>query len=272
MEKYKYYNWLLSLSYLDLVEFLNKKYGRVTDDYFKERSYTRFLNGEIKSPAKGNYSKTSEGLYCHHVFENKYENIGNPGLIQIYKYPFDLQRKSNLVYCDLFEHLILHTLIMKETKGKLGTQGFPGYIRPMIVEWYIDRNVNLKRDWYIAVYNRAFLYKDETTKLLKDIDLILLEYAKDTIQYRVDCEQRELQQKKEQEQANCAEFNGKYPNLKQRSVPYNISRRNIVKMLKTFDAEGEKTSFKEYYSKLNEFPKDELLEILDKMVLKGSIE
>lgn len=268
MEKYKYYNSLLSFSYLDLVEFLNKKYGRVTDDYFKEKSYTRFLNGEIKTPAKGKYSRTSEGLYCHHVFENKYENISNPDFIRIYQYPYDLQRKSNLVYCDLIEHLILHALIMKDTNGEFGTQGFLGYIRPMVVEWYIDRNANLKRDWYIAVYKRAFLYKDEATKILKDIDLILLEYAKDTIQYRVDREQRELQQKEEQEQADRAEFNEKYPNLKQRSIPYNISRRDIVKLLKTSDVEGDMKSFKEYYSSLNEYLKDELLERLDEMASK----
>jgi hypothetical protein len=108
MGDFLYYNELLFLSYRELVHLLIKKYGEVTDDYFSEKSYTRFLNGEIKTIAKGKFSRALEGLYCHHIFENKYENIGDLEFIRAYKYPHELQRKGNLVYCDLVEHLILH--------------------------------------------------------------------------------------------------------------------------------------------------------------------
>ena len=54
-------------TYSQAVAYLLNKYGAVTDDYYKEKSYTRFLNGEIKSITKGKYTRSSEGLYCHHI-------------------------------------------------------------------------------------------------------------------------------------------------------------------------------------------------------------
>lgn len=42
------------------------------------------------------------------------------------------QQKENLVYCNLLEHLILHGLIAKETKNKLGIGGYKSL--PMQVE------------------------------------------------------------------------------------------------------------------------------------------
>ena len=51
-DKLGYYKSLLNLDY-DAVQSLIKKYGAALDDYFKESSYNKFLNGEVKSPTKG---------------------------------------------------------------------------------------------------------------------------------------------------------------------------------------------------------------------------
>lgn len=266
MGNYQYYNDLLTLSYCEVLQLLIKKYGEVTDDYFKEKSYARFLNEEIKTPGKGKYSRALEGLYCHHIYENQYENIGNLDFIRAFKYPFEIQQKSNLVYCDLVEHLILHVLIMKETSGKFGTHGFKVFIRPMIVDWYIEKRKMPKREWYIAVYNRSFLFKDDAKKLLKDIDLILLTYAKTVVEDRVNRERQILEWENEQVKEKSIEFYLKYPNLESKGISFKTSRRDVVKLLQSIDTDGENISFKKYYMDLNSFTKDELFERLNKLV------
>lgn len=137
-KKYNYYKELLSLSYSDAVQSLIEKHGEVVDNYYKEKSYNKFLNGEIKIIAYGKYTKTKEGLYCHHILENEYENISNKEYIAHYKYPYEYHHKENLVYCDLIEHLILHALITKETNGDRGFKGLVEFLIPTAEEWYID--------------------------------------------------------------------------------------------------------------------------------------
>ena len=96
-DKYNYYKKFIYLSYYDAIQLLLKKYGKVKDDYFKEKSYNKFLNDEIKTISLGKYSRTSEGLYCHHILEDKYENISNKEYIKHYKYPFEDQKLDNFV-------------------------------------------------------------------------------------------------------------------------------------------------------------------------------
>ena len=80
----EYYNHLLTLSYDEAIKAMLSNYGSAQDDFFRENSYKRFLNGEIKSIAKGKYSRTIEGLYCHHIDENTYENLGNKSCIAFF--------------------------------------------------------------------------------------------------------------------------------------------------------------------------------------------
>lgn len=75
--KLAYYESLLENSYAEAVAQLKEKYGMVEDDYFREKSYERFLNGKIKFPEKGNFSKTALGLYCHHINENHHEHLAD---------------------------------------------------------------------------------------------------------------------------------------------------------------------------------------------------
>ncbi|WP_223389746.1 hypothetical protein [Liquorilactobacillus hordei] len=169
-KRFEYYISLLDKSYTEVVRLLLKKYGLVTDDYFRENSYKRFLNGEIKSITHGKYKKTYEGLYTHHIDEICVENLANKDFIRKYRYAFDLQRKERLVYADLIEHLILHALITKETKGKYGYNGYYLFIEPMVKEWYTTDMVP-KPDWMKSVYKRSFLRMGEVNLLLRSINI-----------------------------------------------------------------------------------------------------
>lgn len=171
-EKYNYYKKLLNLSYSDAVQSLIEKHGGVVDNYYKEKSYNKFLNGEIKTIAYGKYTKSKEGLYCHHIMENEYENISSKRYIAQYKYPYEYHHKENLVYCDLIEHLILHALITKETNGDRGVQGLVRYIMPIVEEWYIEE-YEPEDLWMKLCRERAFLSEDYIEKLLSDIDELL---------------------------------------------------------------------------------------------------
>ncbi|PTJ64190.1 hypothetical protein [Staphylococcus saprophyticus] len=168
-DKYQHYINLLNMSYDEVIILLNKQYGEVTDNYYKEKSYNKFLNGEIKSISKGKFSKTKEGLYCHHVFENKYDNLSNADFINHYKYTFDYQKKENLVYCDLFEHLILHTLIAKESNGIHGLAGYFAFILPNVEEWYINE-IDPGLEWQKNCKEKAYLPKEYLQKILLEID------------------------------------------------------------------------------------------------------
>lgn len=87
------YYQLLKLSYDGAVNFLLIKYEPSKDNYFKEKSYRRFLKNEIKSIGRGDCSRTSEGLYCHHIAENKYLNLSDISFISKNKYPYYLHKK-----------------------------------------------------------------------------------------------------------------------------------------------------------------------------------
>ncbi|GFH40943.1 hypothetical protein [Pseudolactococcus insecticola] len=172
MSNYEYYKELLNNSYSEVVEFLLEKYGEAQDDYFREKSYQKFLNGKIKSITKGKISRTGEGLYCHHIDENKFLNIGNTMFIKEYSIPFDSQKRDRLVYCDLIEHCILHVLISVETNGEYGLPGFEVFLKPMVKEWYIDEYIPQLK-WQRNCYDKSFLKIQETIELLEDMEEVL---------------------------------------------------------------------------------------------------
>lgn len=134
-KKYKYYLSLIGKPYSELIGILIQKYGNVSDDFFREKSYQRFLNGEIKTITRGKYKRTDEG-FTHHIFEDQFENLSNTQYIHDFRYDFYYQRKQNLVYCDLIEHLILHAIIASETNGELGYSGYECYLKDMVEEWF----------------------------------------------------------------------------------------------------------------------------------------
>lgn len=90
----------LQMTYEELQQYLIQKYGGAEYDYF--------ATPECKSKSK-KVSRTKEGLYCHHMDEDKGGNLSDPrGAIS---QPFEWQKKERLVYCNILEHLILHIKI-----------------------------------------------------------------------------------------------------------------------------------------------------------------
>lgn len=168
-EKYEYYSKLMDMSYDEAINTLIEKHGTVIDNYYVEKSYNRFLKGEIKYISRGKYTKSMEGLYCHHIFENKCQNLSDKNYILKYKYPYEYQNKEFLVYCDLIEHMILHVLITEETNGEYGVNGLCEHLKPMIIEWYLISN-EPREIWQQLCRVRAYLPSNLVAKLLMEID------------------------------------------------------------------------------------------------------
>ncbi|MGP5394410.1 hypothetical protein ACTXLQ_12710 [Enterococcus hirae] len=169
VSKKERYEALLKMSYNELVEHLWNKYGAVRDDYFSEKSYNRFVNGEIKTlNVKKKAKRTEDGLYIHHVDENKYVNPSNAIFVKAWKIPYDAQKKERLVYCDLFEHLILHALIGKETRGLYGLGGCR-LIRDQIIDSFIDKYPFVRKDC-VNAKRRAYLPPKQAKELLATIE------------------------------------------------------------------------------------------------------
>ncbi len=164
---------LLSKTYNEAIEFLLEKYGTAEDDYYREKSYERFLNGEIKYITKGKFARSFEGLECHHISENKFLNMTDGSLIRSQNIPFEYHRKENLVFCDIVEHAILHNLIAKETSLEFGFPGYITFLRPKIEDWYVKKVTPRKSKWHIACYHKAYVTPEEAFDLLGKMDSIL---------------------------------------------------------------------------------------------------
>lgn len=101
----------LDMPYDDLVAYLIKKYGPAEYDYFcNESCKTR----NKKAP------RSSEGLECHHIDEDKAIMLSRPDYAA--RNPFEYQKADRLVYCNVMEHLILHTKIVEEPHKKGANQ------------------------------------------------------------------------------------------------------------------------------------------------------
>lgn len=90
----------LQMTYDELCVYLQGKYGIPRANYYP--------NEDCKSKSRA-ISRTSEGLFCHHIFENIYDNLGEPHMAKFH--PYECQKKEYLAYCNYIEHLILHLKI-----------------------------------------------------------------------------------------------------------------------------------------------------------------
>lgn len=97
----------LQMGYHDLNQYLIQKYGGAVCDYF--------ATPECKSVSK-KISRTKEGLYCHHIDEDKGGNLASA--FSALHQPFEWQKKERLAYCNVLEHLVLHIkiAILRHTK------------------------------------------------------------------------------------------------------------------------------------------------------------
>ena len=100
------YEKMLSMSYDEIVKLFLKKYGAAKHDYFTDRECT--LKNKL-------VSRTGEGLFCHHIDEDKAIMLSNDEYAA--RNPFEYQKKNRLVYCNLLEHLLLHVKIAEEPRN-----------------------------------------------------------------------------------------------------------------------------------------------------------
>lgn len=172
MNSYKGYLDLLSKNYGDAVDLLLQKYGPAQDDYFREFSYQRFMKGEIKNITKGKFTRTNEGLYCHHIDEINWLKISDQDFVKKFSIPFENQKKNRLVYCDSVEHTILHVLITKETSFEYGYPGYLAYLKPNIEEWYLDERIPHQK-WREKCYIKSFLEPQKAFDLVKEMQKVI---------------------------------------------------------------------------------------------------
>ncbi len=94
----------MEMDYEQLVQYLLNKYGAAKYDYFRQCTTGIMKNKKV--------TRTSEGLFCHHIDEDKGCNLSDKGFALAQ--PFSYQKKERLVYCNLIEHLLLHIQIGKD--------------------------------------------------------------------------------------------------------------------------------------------------------------
>lgn len=109
------YESLLKTSYTDAVKYFLKKYGAAKHNYFKDTNCT------TKNPQ---VTRTIEGLYCHHIDEDKAIMLSNDKFAAAN--PFDYQKANRLVYCNLLEHLLLHVKIAENPNAQANENELPG--------------------------------------------------------------------------------------------------------------------------------------------------
>ena len=137
----------LKMTYDELVDYLLKKYGSAQYDYFCNES-CKSKNSKV--------SRTNEGLYCHHIDENKAILLSNDKFAV--NNPFEYQKANRLVYCNVLEHLILHIKIVEEPKNEnanqMEIQGIGGavcFICPQINDYF--NGYEFKQQYLINIFS-----------------------------------------------------------------------------------------------------------------------
>lgn len=160
------YQKVKNYSYEQYCNYLQNKYGLGKYDYM-----TKSWNHNPKS------SRTKEGLYCHHKYEDRVINLNKPEWGK--NYPYEWQKKENLVYSDLLEHLLLHIMI-RENPSKdadpnqcVGLGGIINFIVPELNDVYCDSKDNSWKndlpEWQKTTYQLVEKDKDVYFELLKRI-------------------------------------------------------------------------------------------------------
>lgn len=167
----------LDMTYADYVQYLLNKYGPATCNYF--------VNEQCKSKSS-KISRTKEGLFCHHIDENKEILLSTPEIARLH--PFEYQHKDHLVYCNIIEHLLLHLKIVQECHKENPHLGIGGvsmitaqingyYDAPPTSGWHLNAYDAIKDsyDSYIEILSFAIkLFTDsENIFGFKPIDLCL---------------------------------------------------------------------------------------------------
>ncbi len=141
----EYYKEIINYSYDELVQLLINKYGPVRGDYFTNDYFT-YKNDSI--------TKTKDGLFIHHIDEDKANNLSQKEVAK--NNPFEYQKASRLVYCNLLEHFWLHVLIAAEPRNehankydRLGIGGAVEGIAPQLNDLYCGNA--FQQQWQTAI-------------------------------------------------------------------------------------------------------------------------
>lgn len=134
------------MSYIDLCHYLTQKYGAIDEPFYKDTDYHNGSNTTIR--------RSHDGLYIHHIDENKFIMLSNTEYIKMQNAPYECQLPDHLVYCNTLEHIILHWKIYKEYNNRpdkpiitvngitapvqLGIGGIFNYIVPLLNERYLN--------------------------------------------------------------------------------------------------------------------------------------
>ena len=149
------YNKVKDMKYRDYCAYLKEKYGDAKLDYF---------TSDFK---KNKVGRTSEGLYCHHIYEDTAIMLSDPKAAA--RQPFEYQLAKNLCYCDLLEHLFAHILIHEEHNRIVFGCGIDAFMIPELNDFYSGWVT--KQAWRTNCHNKI---KDD-----KEVYLALVKRLKD---------------------------------------------------------------------------------------------
>lgn len=273
MNNFEEYLDLLSKNYEEAVDWLLQKYGSAQDDYFRESSYQRFMNGEIKTISRGKASRTSEGLYCHHIDEIKWLKISDQYFVKTYNIPFETQRKNRLVYCDLVEHTILHVLISKETSFECGNPGYEAYLKPQIEEWYLNKRIPAL-EWMKKCYIKSYLEPQRAFDLVKEMQKAMGKSYFNTLRDYYN-EKKKIKENRQEwiEQYKQNQIDDRADQIKKAKLLHHKSPRSEIVSISYLLRHGYKNpahstsikksiSSKEYDNEMKKYTKEEILDEL----------
>ncbi len=152
------YRKVQNYTYVEYCDYLQSKYGVGLCDYM-----TKSWNKNKK------ISRTKDGLYAHHKYEDHAILLSNPEYAK--ENPYEWQLRENIVYCDLLEHLFLHILICenpskdKNENEKVGFGGFVNFIVPELNDVY--SGWVSKQQWQLNCHNKIINDKDVYMEIIK---------------------------------------------------------------------------------------------------------
>ncbi|WP_425381199.1 hypothetical protein [Spiroplasma endosymbiont of Polydrusus pterygomalis] len=149
---------LLVMNYENACNYLKNKYGHVAKDYFMDETMT-------KAKIRQSIKRGKEGLYIHHIDEDKAIKLSTPKYAQLA--PFTFQKANRLVYCNLLEHLVLHIKIVESTKSKYGCGGIYAYIVPELNDIY--SGIQYQQPWKQKVSTIILPLKQDYLKCIKKL-------------------------------------------------------------------------------------------------------
>lgn len=148
------YNKIKDFTYLEYCDYLQHKYGLPPKPYMTEKF--------VKSGwSKKCNSRTNEGLFLHHKYEDHAILLGDEEHAS--KNPYTWQLQESLVYCNYLEHLFLHILICEYPKNKrkneiVGIGGIQNFIGFELCQYY-NGLISKNEPWRNTCFDMVKKYK-----------------------------------------------------------------------------------------------------------------